>query len=512
MGNLSHWSTIEPFIKKANEAGWIHSNLLSWIHGEDTTRAAAYDMYEAIFWTAPQAFQIALHGQETEPIYIPSGRKIVETAHRYLAPSMKILTDPGFGTPEQQTQAMQFFTDFARRERFFSKFSSAKFTGLIRGDWMFHIFADPARLPGSRVSIFPIHPGNYFPEYADGEDVTSVVAVHIVEPTLDADGKPAVFKFSYRKESNAGGPSPISYEFIQCPQDKWGQPGTDMLLEVTQVLVPLTTLPSPIDSIPVYHIPNVYDPSFGWGSSEMRGIERLMSAINQGITDEEAALVLEGIGVYTTDAGAPIDEESGEDVPWSIAPGRVLELPTGKSFGRVSGISSFDPYQQHLGYLQSSIDSVMGENDITRGQADVSVAESGIALALRMGPLLSRMSEKELIITDVVTQMMFDLGKWFSAYEGMNFDAIRFVPVYGEKIPINKNQRFSDIMAMYTAVPPIISSTLARAMLTELGYAFPDDATLTAEIAREHATFAAAQADAVASRMSQEIGNLGASQ
>lgn len=490
----NHWSTIEPFLRETLAPQWVD--------GEDKMRVAAYDMYEAIFWTAPDAFQITLRGQEGQPLYVPSGRKVCETAHRYMAPGLSIITDPLFGTAPQRNEADAFFADFARRERFFSKFSSNKLNGIMRGDWVWHIFADPDRPDGKRVSIFPIHPGLYFPEYADGDDVTQIVAVHLAEPTFDEGGNAAVNVLHYRKVSGTGGPSQITTETVQYPHNEWGQPGTDMATTPIKVLAELAVLPDPIDMIPVYHIPNVYDPEFGWGSSEMRGIERLMRGINQAITDEELALVLEGLGVYTTDAGAPLDEDTEEELPWTIAPGRVIELPDGKQFNRVTGVSSIDPYMAHLNYLHSAIESVTGENDVTSGQADVSVAESGIAIALRMQPMFARILEKELVITDVHTQMLYDLRNWFTAFEDLDFTEIRWMTRYAEKLPINKSQSFTQILQMYTAVPPLISGVECRRMLTEIGYDFTDDAVLAGQIQRDQQS----SADALGLR----IGNIAA--
>jgi hypothetical protein len=34
-----------------------------------------------------------------------------------------------------------------------------------RGDWMFHITADPEADEGKRISLTTVHPGNYFPVY-----------------------------------------------------------------------------------------------------------------------------------------------------------------------------------------------------------------------------------------------------------------------------------------------------------------------------------------------------------
>src|SRR3990170_705239 len=303
MPEVSHWSTLEKFINLAL--------VPQWIQGEDQKRVGAYDMYEAIYWTAPESFQLVMRGQEGEPIFVPSGRQVVDTAHRFIAPGMSVIADPEFGDDTQRQEANLFLTDFARRELLYSKFSAAKLQGIMRGDWLFHLFADPLKDEGSRVSIFPLNPSNYFPEYKDGDDITSIVAVHIAEPVTNDKGDTMVHKTVYRKDTEGGTPKIMVSEII-CPPDEWGQPGTDMVETIDSVVAQEMILPDPITQIPVYHISNIYDPDFGWGSSEMRGIERLMRGINQAITDEELALVLEGLGLYTTDAGSPIDPDTKE--------------------------------------------------------------------------------------------------------------------------------------------------------------------------------------------------------
>jgi len=488
---MSHWATLDSFVNTALQPAWVG--------GEDKIRLAAYDLYEAVYWTAPQSFQLTMRGQEGQPIYIPSGRKVVETAHRYLAPSMQVIEDPDFGTDGEREEAKLFMTEFARREALYGRFSAAKRHGLMRGDWVWHIYADPEKPEGGRVSIFPLHPGTYFPEFLDG-DVTSIVAVKLAESGITEAGKPCVNVLEYRKQTEASGPSPITVSFTQYEPENWGQPGTDMGEEVMAVLSPESLLPAPIDQIPVYHIPNMYDPDFYWGSSEMRGIERMIRGINQAITDEELSLVLEGLGVYTTTAGAPVEEEDGieEEVPWTVAPGRVIELPPDSTFNRVTGVSSVAPYLDHLKYLHQQIDEVTGNNDVASGRADVAVAESGVALAIRMGPLLASMSDKELVVTDKHVQMLFDLRNWFSAYEPLNFENIRWVPKYGEKLPPNKKEQFDQIVSLYQTTPvPIISAAEVRRMLKNIGWIFTDDTALIAEITQDMTTSADADAQRI---------------
>ena len=501
MANVSHWATIEPFLRPENTPQWVD--------GEDRTRVASYDAYESIYWTAPKAYQIQLRGENNQPIYIPSGRKIVNTAHRYLAPGFNVTTDPNFGSPAEQADAQLWLTEFMRRERFLSKFSANKLEGLTKGDWLFHIFADEERAEGSRVSIFPLDPATYFPEYEGGDQVDSVIAVHLVQSFQDGN-EPAVLKLKYTKVTETGGPSQIQVDQTVHPIDEWGQPQTDMALTTVRSLDSFV-LPDVVDAIPVYHIPNTYDPSFGWGSSEMRGVEILMRAISQGATDEDLTLVLEGLGLYVTTAGAPINEDTDEVMPWNLGPARVVEIPDGKDFKRVNGAGSITPYQDHLSFLIGELEDATNTDAVSRGRVDVTVAESGIALALRLAPLFASMQEKERVITDVVTQMMYDLRKWFMGFEAPlgGLEEIRWVPTYGDRMPVNKKQVFDQVMTMITATPvPVISTAEGRRLLKNIGWEFSPDETLNNEILAEQSAVAGATADAVAARVGGDVATL----
>jgi len=190
--------------------------LPKWIADKDEgSRVASYSLYEAIYWTVPETFKLVSRGTEDKPIYLPSGRIIVETLHRYLANDLNVINDATFisaegqaaATPESGLLANQVWTDFTRRERFYSKFQANKRFGIIRGDWMFHLYADPAQLPGSKVSIFPLDPGRTFPIY-NPENVDEIIGWHIVDFGKEPkSGKEAIKRLTYRKTTGVGGPS-----------------------------------------------------------------------------------------------------------------------------------------------------------------------------------------------------------------------------------------------------------------------------------------------------------------
>lgn len=491
---LDQWATIRPYLKQRP----------SWVGGEDSDRIAAYWMYQMMYWSVPESFKLIQRGSEARPIYVPAARTIVETLHRYLAPKLTIAADPNLGSTTEQANANLIATSLFRRENFYAMFSAAKRYGIIRGDWMFHIMADAEREEGSRITIAAVDPSSYFPIY-DPENVHSIIGVDLAEPVKDEAGNDFVYKLSYRKATGTGGPSPITREEAIYKVDKSGLPGVELGMP-EQVVSPEEQLPPEITQIPLYHIANFRDgEGEGWGSSELRGLERILGALNQAISDEELALALEGLGVYVTDAGSPVDEDTGTAIPWNLGPARVVELPNGKKFERVNGVSTVNPYQEHLKYLHQQIDGAAPAPAIAKGNVDVQVAESGIALALHLSPILQHAEEKELDITGVLSNMMYDLGTmWLPAYEGISLGAAQLIPMYGDKVPVNREKRFEEITALFAA--KLVSGSWARAELAKIGYTFPDDTVMMAQILDEMSVVGQVQADAFGARLDSELG------
>lgn len=366
---------------------------------------------------------------------------------------------------------------------------------------MFHLRGDPEREEGARLSLLPLDPAACFPIYNE-DDLDEVIGWHVVEQWMGEDGKPYIYRLTYRKETERGGPSPIIRSEALYEPDKWGGAGMEEG-PVIRVIAPEERLPDPIDSLPIYHIRNIGEPNYIFGSSEMRGLETLMAGINQSVSDEELELALNGLGVYVTDAGSPINEQTGEPEPWDLGPARVVEIGEGKKFERVTGTQTITPIQEHVRYLQDQIDMTLGLSDVAKGRATVEVAESGVALALRMGPIFARAGEQELSITDVMINMMWDLKKWRAAYEGGGISEAALVPVYGDRLPANKAERFKEIMEMYNS--NIVSGMWARDELAKIGYEFPDHATMAAEIIAEKQALNEAEVDPFGSRMSSEM-------
>jgi hypothetical protein len=497
MPELSPYATVKP----------LFGSLASWIADEETKqRLAAYQVYENIYWGVPQTFKLMARGEENSPIYVPCARVIVETMNRFVAPNAKIIPDPQFGTPNDRDLAHQVVVDLMRRERFISRFNSNRRFGLIRGDWMFHLFADPLRAPGSKLSIETVDPSTVFPIY-NPLNIDELIGYHVADETVNPKdaSKAAIRRTTYMKQTGTGGPSPILVTDGYYEVDAWGGPGMkEEEAKLIQAAAPDQVLPSPIDQLPIYHIPNFVEPGRVFGSSEFRGLERIFAAVNQSISDEELALAMEGLGCYATDAGTPVDDDGNEE-PWNLGPGRVVELPEGKQMLRVNGVGHVTPYQDHLAYLHEQIDQVFGMGAIAKGRVDVATAESGVALFLELAPLLAHAEEKDQVVTDVLTNMWFDVPKWLVAYEGSALnslvDVTRYIPAYGDKVPQNNSAKVEELVSLAT-LPGVLSATYIRERLRKLGYDdMPDEATIAAQVSADTAS----QQDAFGARVDGEV-------
>jgi len=510
VGLFDQYTTVEPLFRA----------IPTWLEGQDQRRITSYMTYEQIYWNAPEAFRVVQRGDDAQPIYIPSGRQIVDTLHRFTANDLHITTEPAPPQPGEAAGAASdadieladlWMDSLLTRERFYSRFSANKRYGIIRGDWLFHIYADPERDEGSRISILPVDPGSYFPLYND-DNIDEIIGCHIVDMYVKDNGDEVIRRLTYRKETESGGPSRILMSEALFEVDGWGQPGTDMNeVKVTDPdfdEVQDVALPDAIDSIPVYHIKNFTEPNNPFGSSELRGMEVLIGAINQAVSDEDLTLALEGLGVYRTTSGPPVDQDTGEEMPWNLGPAKVVEHDPETEFDRVSGVGSVAPFQDHIGYLHEQLDLGSGTPAVAKGDVDVQVAESGVALAIRMGPLLALAKEKEHDITDVLRNLLWDLRKWIVAYEGgpivQAVMRIQWMPNYGDKLPLNREQRFREIMEMVDK--GIVSLKWARAELEKLGYEIGDPEDMMNEVLEEKIASATVAQDAFGARVDNELG------
>lgn len=447
----------------------------------DQQRVFSYQLYEQIYWGVPDTFKLVARGTEDKPIYLPSARKIVDTCDRYVGNNFTwVASDP---------TAQQFFDALFAREAFLSQFQGNKLYGIMRGDWCWHIMGNADKPEGSRLTIRALDPGSYFPMF-DPNDVDRVIGCHIVE-MIDVGDDTMIKRLTYRRVEDG-----VSSEIGVFKLDEWGDPEA----QPQQVIQPVTMLPPDITKLPVYHIKNFFEPQNPFGSSELRGFERIIGALNQSISDEDLTLAMDGLGMYATNA-VPVDED-GNEAEWDIGPAKVMQLKGTKQeafFDRITGVGSVTPFQDHLKFLISELLTGSGTPDIAVGNVDVQIAESGVALLLKLGPILSKAEKKDTLLLDIHNQMFYDLLKsWAPAYEGQRFaDDVTLTAHVGDKLPFNRKQRFDELVAMLTN--KVIDTQFFRDEMAKLGYEFPDD--LAARVQTEAQTMV----DPVTARLNSEL-------
>lgn len=466
LAEFSQWSTIEPFIDSSLKPGWVADE-------EDKLRLASYALYEQIWRTVPQTFELVQRGTDSNPIYLPSAKKCIEATNRYLGKGFDFRIDGGVAA--DRTTADNAIRTLFRREKFQAKFGSLKRMHLVRGDGIWHITADPNKPQGRRISLHELDPAKYHPIY-DINDREDLLGVHLVETFIDPaeKSKALVKRQTYRKVVNTTGPATITSELGVFEADGWDD--RQLTLNPDYKIKPWPfkgeikefALPPQITAIPVYHVSNQYQSSLPFGMSELAGFERVLAALNQGITDQELSLAYMGLGLYFSTAPRP----SGG---WVLPPGSVVDAEDGNEFKRVDGVTSVTPSLDHLTFLDRELKQGMGTPDIAVGTVDVAVAQSGIALALQMGPILTRNSEKEDELLAVHDHMFFDLvNGWLPAFEQLSIGAVTVEPSFKNPMPVDEEAIIKQITEMMGTVPPLISAEYGRQMLAEkLGYDFP---------------------------------------
>lgn len=465
-GSVTPYSTITPYA----------TGFPDWIPVEDQERVQAYNQYEWMYWGNEEAFDLVHREEDGRPIYLPTPRTIVNTVSHFLLKGLT-LTTPG---AENNADFQAFFKAFIHREKFYSRFNTAKRAGVARGDWIFHLTANPEAPEGERVSLTTIDPGSYFPIF-DEDDLSVRIGVRIVEQILDPDddSKTILDILEYWYDENGT----VWRQENLWEMEGWNNPERAQHL---RVIYPAEPLPDIIRQIPVYHFANDEWDGYPFGNSELKGYERVVEAINQSATDEDVALALTGLGVYATDAGRPVNTQ-GQEIPWTVFPGAVLEVPGATMFKRVEGISSITPMQEHMQGFKESIFESAGITDVALGQVDTQVAESGIALAIKFLPMAAKIEPRDQAGLDTLTQLWYDWKFWVEAYESKNFSDIEIVPKIGEKLPINRAKVIEELNNMLDR--NVISMAEYRRRLVPLGYEFPSN--IEEEILAEKVKFAA---------------------
>lgn len=455
----------------------------------DQQRLQSYRIYEEIFWNVPDTFKLVARGSEDKPIYLPTGRKIVEVCDRYVGNNF---TWVGSNKSVQDAFNMLF-----AREAFLSNFQGNKLYGIMRGDWLWHITGNPKKPAGSRLTIRSLDPSSYFPIY-DPEDVDRIIGCRIIE-FIEVGDDTLIKELTYRKQP---GVTPrISSEIQTYEVDEWG----DMdARKPTQTIQKETLLDPRITALPVYHVRNFNEPQNPFGSSEIRGFERIIASANQAISDQDLALAMDGLGMYASNA-QPVDED-GNPTEWDIGPGKVANLKGDKKetyFERVSGITSVAGSLEHIKFLLEETFSGAATPDIASGKVDVTVAESGVALLLQLAPILSKAEKKDTLLIDTHNQMFFDiLHGWLPVYEQVDFgEGASCLAHVGEKLPFNRKQRFDELVAMLGL--KVIDTQYFRDEMAKLGYQFPAD--MAARIQAEVQVLA----DPVSARITSELASMG---
>lgn len=429
----------------------------------DRERIGAYFKYDEMYWNDDTQFQLrVLEGEE--PLYIPNARTIVDTTSHYLLKGLQVHA----GTSGSNGRLNDALENFLTRERFYSRFHIAKHAGVARGDFAFHLTANPLKPGGTRLSLTSLDPARVVPVY-DDDDLEKLVKVHIVDVYYSPDDptKQRIRKLTYEYVEEGGRKKVYREEAIWELDPKWwGQEP-----KVYKVLIPRAPLADAITTIPVYWFQNMSWEGQQFGSSELRGLERLNFAISQAATDQEVALALEGLGVYATDGGRPVDDQ-GNEVDWEVAPGKVMEVPQGSFFRRVEGLSSMKPSMDHINYLESKLREASALSDVALGRIDVQTAQSGIALAIKFMPTLAKIEERDIAGVEILTQLFFDWKAWWAVYENEALEGDVKVEI-GDKLPMNRTETLNELNNMLDR--GVISKKYYREEMAKLGFDFPDD-------------------------------------
>jgi len=457
--------------------------LPDWINATDGARLATYSFYKALFKNDNTSFKITLREDEENPVYVPSAKRIVRTMARYTCKGLGFTTEGA--TPEAAAEMVIAFGDLFKREEFFPNFRDALEMGVAQGDFCCMVSGDIDKPELSRLSLRFIDPGTYFPLTVVG-DRTRVNGQMLVETiTMNeayVENGPGTLKEYLRvqrwlKVTHPDHPLyvepapgvavnyevPIQYERLVMETRDWEDLTKRVIVKTEQ---PLVEIPG-ILTLPIYHFRNRGEVGELMGISELEGIERLFMGINQAATDEDVALAMQGLGIYVSNQ-RPVNND-GEPTDWVLGPRRVVQLSgTDGSFERVSGVSSVVASQDHIKYLQDMAESTVGISDVALGQVDTQTAESGIALALRMGPILDESTRKDERILSKLTQMFHDLKVWFDVYEGQTFDElVDIIPTVEPKLPVDTDKQITRLQDLY--VNGVIGTILYITKLNELG-------------------------------------------
>lgn len=472
---------------------------------DDAVRIAAYDAYADMYANAPDTWEPALRGTNDKPVYVPTPKRVVEATNRYLGKGWTFTVAAGSTDAAAQTDALAWLGKTYVRNKMPSKFFSFKRNMVKLGDAIIHVFADMSKAAGQRIRIVELSPRTYF-RIEDPTDPEALLGAYIVNLiTVGEQQTQVAMRMSYRYNDNGTIQAELSFFEPSGWDDRWdGHPPLKPVAVPdefkTKALTPLLsgyTLPASVTKIPIYHAVNNRQDEDPFGTSEIAGLESVMAGINQSTSDEDITLALHGIGLFVTNASAPVDE-NGEETDWIVEPGYVAELKGGPDvyFKRVDAVTSVTPYQDHLKFLSGEMDASSGITSTAVGNVDVTVAASGVALRLDMAPILAKNMEKETELTSVLDELAADLIDMWAEVDGVPLDPTIVVSnTFDDPLPVDRNGLVTEITTLVKA--GLMSKEFAIKLLSDkLGYQFPADmlSTITAD------------ADAEAARTALELG------
>lgn len=487
---------------------------------EDTLRVRAYVTYQNIWDNLPTVFDELLRDDD-DPLsrrMVPVVREIIEATNRYLGKGMETVWTPIAGntvTDEQMGQWTAFWTSFWAREEGGIKFLSSKRWMLIKGDTLLHVTADTSKPEGSRVRLTEVDPEQYFPIW-DPADGDRLLGVYLASIVLDDEDNEIVQRIEYRKvlteeqgaELNGSPVGSIFYRIGFYEADGWDDRDSDdelkpvdapgwMAPPADAAADPLAgfALDARITAIPVYHIRNRRrGGKVGrFGISEIQGLETVFAGIIQNTSDEDLTVAMDGIGVYYTTSGRPRDE-SGKVVPWVIGPASVAELEPDSVLGRVQGVGSVQPYQDHINYLTNAARGANGAPAVASGNVPSDVALSGVALRLHFMPTLAANEEREAEMASKWSQLLYGLlNMWFPVYEGLQPLPLQPSVAFGDPLPPDRNAIIQEVTSLLAPVQIVSKEWAAQYLAEKLGYDFPSDMLATAAAEQQATLDAEAQ-------------------
>lgn len=430
---------------------------------DDKMRVKAYELYEDFYANRPEHMKVTLRGEDDDSIeiYIPSAKKNIEAINRFLGVGFNYQIDPEVGTETEQSAVEAALDALFEKQEVITKFNNMKRYMLVKGDALLHIKAMPWEKPGRRICIHELKPENYFPI----EDPSSgyVMGCHLVDVMRNPRNTSLLARISdefivrrqtYRRvvDDNNVPTGRITTELAYFQLGYWDDRVIYNEIRLIEEIEKPWELPELIQNLPVYHWRNRPPTGSTFGTSSLSGSESIINAINQSATDEDLTLITQGLGVYWTDASPPVDE-NGNEVEWEIGPGSVVQVATGAQFGRVTGVTSVQPFKDHMIFLDESMQQAMSVPDVAIGMVDVQTVESGIALQLKFGPLLAQNAEIELPMRIKADEFLDDLLDWMQFYEGIATINVSISTVFEDPMPKNKAELLKVVLDIWSLAP-----------------------------------------------------------